>query len=128
MGKQELINNNKRVHLSYPAPKANAININTHNSIEHELVKAMVVFACKARGYECYSEASWGNGWKGISDVYVPEIPMYIEVLQSETDAKLVRKCSTYPRIDQVVVRVSDVLSAGRTFVDMYNYVKSLIP
>ena len=115
MSKQDDINFNKRNHLLYPAPKANAININTHNNMTHELVKAMVVYHLKKQGYESYSEASWGNGWKGIADIYVPEIPCYIEVLDSETAAKLIKKTATYPKITQVVVRVSDIIEGVET-------------
>ena len=109
MSKQSEINYNKKVFMTYPYPKANAININSHNSPEHECVKALVIYWLKRKGWETYSEAGFVGG--GIADVFIPEIPAYVEILHTETDKMLIKKCEKYPKnLTQIVIYVKDIL------------------
>jgi hypothetical protein len=121
---QNEINYHKRVHLE-PLQKPDSVRINTHNSHRHELAKALVVYIMKKRKYEVYTEAKWGNGWRGIADVYVPGVPCYIEILESETDEMLNRKVASYPKITQIIIRVGDL---GDTVMEWYDNLRALLP
>jgi hypothetical protein len=101
------------------------VRIGTGNRLKHELVKSAVVYLLKKKGYECYTEAKWGNGWSGITDVFVPAIPCYIEILDSETDALLKRKCVKYPNITQLVIRTKDM---SENISEWKEYLEAILP
>jgi hypothetical protein len=110
MSKQQDVNDSKRTYLEPPYPGANTIKINTHNTLPHEIMKSIVIYCLKQRNYETFTEAKWANK-SGIADVFIPEIPAYLEILHSETDKSLKRKTEEYPDITQLVIRVEDHFS-----------------
>lgn len=128
MGKQKDINDNKRLYMdTHDRPKPNVVRISTHNTLEHELIKAMVVYAVKKERGEAYTEAKWDkhSGFSGIADVFIPENPSYIEILCSETDSMLKKKCENYPDMFQGVIRVEEVMSDAdrKALKEIYNRV-----
>lgn len=99
----------------------------SRNSPEHELVKNLVVWQLQKSKYQVYTEVALVGG--GIADIFVPEIPAYFEILHTETDAMLKKKCEKYPKgLTQVVIRVSDVIPKGASISEMVKNLKEILP
>ena len=106
MNKQSNINYNKSTYI---LERSRMEKNRSRNTAEHELVKALIVWVLQKKGYEVHTEVSLIGG--GVCDVFIPEIPAYVEVLHSESDAMLKKKTEKYPSgLTQIVVRVKDVL------------------
>jgi len=74
----------------------NHIRFNSHNSLEHELVKAEICYALLKANKEFLTECKL-KGLRNVSDVFVTDSAHVIEILHTETDKKFEEKLSKYP-------------------------------
>jgi len=79
--------------------------INTHNSPEHEHKKLDILYKAKKQGFVVITEAMFKDG-SGSCDVYLPEVDICYEVLNSETKARFDKK--NYPVNKIIPVRVDE--------------------
>ena len=80
-------------------PLHKGVQINTHNSLEHELKKAEIFYNCKKEGLEVFTEVSLKN--QRIADVLVLdlEVPIIYEVADSETEDSLNKKLEDFNKL-----------------------------
>lgn len=89
----------------------NAIKINTHNTLEHELAKCKLVYLFKSKYGEVYTEVEFKTG--GRCDIFVPEIETVIEVLHTETRKECLKKTSKYPDLNLIFLETKKVLESN---------------
>jgi len=95
MTNQYLINQNmKNISNSFKLHKG-CSNINTGNTLIHELAKTKLLYLLKKRGRIVYSEITFSNGSR--ADLYCPEVEECIEIVMSETEKSKKNKENNYP-------------------------------
>ncbi len=107
----------------YPV-KRNIINLNTHNSVEHEMIKSRICFELKKQNVHFVTEAKMiadKNKGLGIADILVLDTAQVIEILVSETEQEARVKVAKYPEILEVV----SVTDAESYFNGNYKIIKS---
>lgn len=82
-----------------------AVRYNIHNSKAHEKKKAEICLDAQMKGFVYISEAKFKDG-SGICDVYLPELDIAIEILDSETNARFNKK--KYPVKQIIPVRTNE--------------------
>ncbi|MFQ6120030.1 MAG: hypothetical protein ACE5KE_09105 [Methanosarcinales archaeon] len=87
---QRLINDNKRIFVA-EMPKFR-LNINKHNSLEHELKKAEILTKSLHNGFDAWTEVPLKT--KSIADVLIldTKTPIIYEVMKSENKDKYKKK------------------------------------
>lgn len=84
--------------------KRNVINLNTHNSWQHELIKCRICFEIKKQGKHFITEAPMGSDrGRGICDILNLDDAQAIEIRVSETEDQLKHKIRKYPDYIEVV-------------------------
>ncbi len=85
--------------------KRNVVNINAHNSIEHEKIKFEICYRLKSEGQHFFTEAPiCGSGnKKGYADIVILDTGTIIEILVSETEEQVKKKVEKYPRMMEIV-------------------------
>ena len=89
----------------YPV-KRNIINLNTHNSVEHEMIKSRICFELKKQNVHFVTEAKMiadKNKGLGIADILILDTAQVIEILVSETEQEARVKVAKYPEGLEVV-------------------------
>ena len=100
----KLLNDNKRKFLNLMKPLHKGVQINTHNSLEHELKKAEIFYNAKKEGLEVFTEVhlkSTGHTGQRIADVIVLDlqVPIIYEVADSETEDSLNKKLEDFNKL-----------------------------
>ena len=98
--------------------KENIVIFNTHNSWQHELIKARICFELQKQGKRYITELKMGG--KGIADIVILDDATIIEILVSETLEQAEYKVRKYPDLVQVVA----VRSHEDYFTDQYRIIK----
>lgn len=93
--KQQRINKGLRLLSNQYRRDKNSVRINVHNTLSHEIAKLIKTYELVKAGYEVYTEAIFKNG--KCADIFVPEEPMVVEVLHSETEKMCKEKVKKYP-------------------------------
>lgn len=83
----------------------NVVILNVNNTLAHELKKCEIAYKAKIQGFEVVTEAIFKDR-SGIADVYLPEVDIVYEVLNSETKARFEKK--NYPVNKIIPVRVDE--------------------
>ena len=105
---QGIINSNKR-RLLAPLQRRhnNAVYLNTHNTLEHELKKCELAYHLQTNGHTFITEVRLNNG--KIPDVLVIDItnPIAYEVIKTETEASIKLKHKNYQGIQVIPVEAT---------------------
>ena len=81
---------------------------NTHNTEEHEIGKAKLLYRLKKEGKHAIAEAIFKNGAR--ADILVLDDFRVIEVLKSEKESEALRKADYYPfEVDIQYIKTSDI-------------------
>ena len=97
-------NDNARLlNKMYPF-KRNVIEINSNNSLEHELKKAEISYNLIKEGNEIVTEARFLNG--KIADIFVLDVCWVYEVLNTEKLEDCKKKVESYPVKRVIMVKV----------------------
>lgn len=85
--------------------KHNAVNLNVHNSIEHERIKFEICYRLKSEGQHFITEApmSGSANKKIIADLVILDTGQIVEILVSETLEQVKKKVEKYPRMLEIV-------------------------
>ncbi len=105
MRMQHIINSNKFEHLdSMQKLLPNAVVLNTHNSLEHELKKCEIAYKLKKAGHTFVTESKLKNGKR--PDILVLDLmqPIAYEIIHSETADSISKKIKTYNGIKIIQV------------------------
>ncbi|KKK75248.1 hypothetical protein LCGC14_2875620 [marine sediment metagenome] len=86
----------------YPV-KRNIVNLNTHNSVEHEQIKFRICYELKKQGIHFVTEAKMHDGKKGIADILILDKGEVIEICVSETLDEVKEKVVKYPSMLEIV-------------------------
>ena len=82
----------------YPV-KRNVINLNTHNSVEHEMTKARICYELQKQGKHYVTEARMNSTKRNcIADILILDTAEIIEILVSETEDEVKEKVEKYPK------------------------------
>ena len=85
--------------------KRNVVNLNIHNSVQHEMIKARICYLLKAEGKEFFTEvplqASARKECK--ADILVLDEGRIIEVMVSETLEQVQHKTLKYPKFLEII-------------------------
>lgn len=76
--------------------KRNVVYFNSHNSVEHEMVKARICYELQKEKKEYLTEAQFYS--KAITDILVLDRAMCIEITISETEKQLKKKIEKFPK------------------------------
>ena len=117
-GLLEFRNNIKARLVRTLGVKENIVIFNTHNSWQHELIKARICFELQKQGKRYITELKMGG--KGIADIVVLDDARIIEILVSETLEQAEYKVRKYPSCVEVVA----VRSHEEYFNDEYKLIK----
>src|SRR3990167_7367651 len=82
--------------------KRDCVNLNTHNSLLHELIKFRMCFELQKRGIQYISEAKFTNQ-RGITDILILDFAQAVEIMVSETKEQLEYKVKKYPSELEVI-------------------------
>ena len=74
----------------------NAVRLNTHNTLSHELAKTKKAYQLIYDGWDIVTEAVFHNG--STADIFVPELLQVFEILHSETEQMAKEKLDRYPQ------------------------------
>ena len=79
--------------------KRNVVNLNSHNSEKHEMIKCRICYELKKQGIHFITEATMiRDKNKGcIADILILDTAEVIEILVSETEEKARIKVQKYP-------------------------------
>ncbi len=84
--------------------KRNIVNLNVHNSWEHELIKCRICFELKKQDVHFVTEAPMESSKrKCIADILVLDTAQAIEIRVSETLKELKEKTKKFPKILEIV-------------------------
>ncbi len=85
--------------------KRNVVNLNTHNSWQHEMIKTRICYELQKLGKHFITEAPLSfKGREGTkADILVLDDAQAIEVMVSETEQQLQYKSSKYPACLEVI-------------------------
>ena len=86
----------------------NSIRLNTHNTLTHELAKTKKAYELIKDGKQILTEAIFKSG--GRADILIPEDFTVIEILETETEERFLKKKDLYPKELQLIgLRTEDV-------------------
>ncbi len=86
----------------YPV-KRNIVNLNTHNSVEHEQIKFRICYELKKQNIHFVTEAKMHDGKKGIADILILDKGEVIEICVSETLDEVKEKTEKYPKMVDII-------------------------
>jgi hypothetical protein len=110
--KQQKVNAGLRLLDNHYNITLNAIKVNVHNTIEHELAKAKVAYFLIKSKKDIVVEAIFRGG--GRADIFVPETMQVYEILKSEKLGESELKKNYYPpEVDLLPLESTYVLSDG---------------
>lgn len=93
---QNRAENRRMLKFSYrQRARRNVIYLSTANSLTHESKKTTICYHLKKLGYEFYTEAELNGG--GRADIFVTDIPIAIEIIETETIDSIKQKQQYYP-------------------------------
>jgi len=101
---------NQCIRLLRPGIKLNLWDprFNVHNTEEHEIAKAKLLYRLKKEGKHAIAEAIFKNGAR--ADILILDDFRVIEVLKSETEVEALRKENYYPiELEMVYKKTSDI-------------------
>ena len=82
--------------IDFNGRKRDCVNLNTHNSLLHELIKFRICFELQKRGIQYISEAKF-TSQRGITDILILDFAQALEIMVSETKEQLEYKVKKYP-------------------------------
>lgn len=88
--------------------KRNVVNLNTHNSWQHEMIKSRICYLLKQQDKHFYTEVPMiSNYGKNLyADILILDDGMIIEIMVSETLEEVKHKTEKYPRnLDIIAIR-----------------------
>lgn len=108
MNQEELLKfrNDCSRYVSFASLKRNVINLNVHNSLQHELIKFRICYELRKQEKEFITEAHLkgdSHGNKGIVDILVLDTAQIIEIMVSEKLNNLEWKSRKYPDFFEII-------------------------
>jgi len=76
--------------------KKNLIKIGANESVEHAKKKTEFCHYLLTKGMQYYTECLFSNG-KGKADIYVLDLNYAVEIMNTETESKILEKKLKYP-------------------------------
>ncbi len=102
--------------------KRNVINLNTHNSWKHELIKCRICYLLKQQNMQFFTEVPLRrNKHNAIADILVLDTAEVIEIMVSETLKALRKKTEKYPNCLEIL----GVKSADEYFEGKYKLIRA---
>jgi len=109
MNKLELMKfRNKVIEcVQFLSRKRNCVFFNTHNSWQHELIKARICYRLQKQGMQYITEAKFTKG-RGTADILVLDTAQVIEVMKTEEIESVEWKAKKYPEYLEVIAVKND--------------------
>ena len=84
--------------------RRNVVNLNVHNSWQHEMTKTRICYLLKAEGKEFITEVPLLSKSKTYyADILVLDTAQVIEICVSETLEQVTHKTSKYPKMLEII-------------------------